>query len=1316
MQFEKIKGDAPGLQAMLHPNRLRSALVGLAVAFFASPAPAQDPRAAPLPERQELPTVRLRGYGAVSATFRPSADASSSVLEIRCESEDKAKILQAKYLSDLGLLPGVARKSMTTRRGKLWVEEADGQGSVAAVRDGARVLILVAPTGPGLAALFEQQFPADAAAPSSEAEAQVPMYLDRWDRHGFRFYYAPWMRPRLPNGRDDDRYDPAGDFTFSRDSGHTGLVFWTTPNPVGSAEGITDAPDWDWALRQAHAMKLPVGVNLSIGDPRWILNRYPEQVTQRQPQYAGAWYGIVNFGVNDILSWCSPQAQDVQLAQTQKVMRAVAPYDDTITSWLEPHGELSHSPCDLIIDYGPDADRSYRTFLKTRYPAIADLSKRYTGGADGLRSWDDVRVPELASFLGWGGDALDLAGTWKISYDAPFEPASAAPDLDDSRWPTLTAPGHQIIVHLPRKPAVFRREIDVDPKWRAAHSHVWLYLWDLNDTRPNPPRPSDVLVFVNGKPVVESPVRREEGHWAMLEVTRELKDGKNSFALMLPQGCLVYRTYLSPSAPREYPNLGPHLNARWADFSDWIAWTREQVVYRYAQGIRQVDPDRPIVFMSPTDYGSGVKRACQDYGGVFHDTGAMAGFWNDYNPMMMSGAGLPSDCEPGSGAVDLADFKRFLGRWITEGTQGVDYFQHIGDVLWKPEVKQYFSESQPLWRLIGKYHSPDAQVGLLTSNRVTRLTGFPWGYDPNTVLRGGQWQWRVADLLRTEYPRDLLDESDFAPGGNASKYRVVIDENTTIMDQPLLDGIERYVRDGGIFITYVQTGRHTSADKDAWPISKLTGYSVTAIDPYGPDGQVRQSRKVHPAPGQDVFRGDWDRVNDGNGLSLKKELPECQDLLLWPDGGVAAGLRRLGKGVVVHLGVKFAHDRGAGNAESTMRVLNDLLHWAGVRRSPAVAKGVLMSHFVSNNGLYDVWAMWNEHDKDAAADLVFREGLKPTTCNEVGADAPVAIDAAGGGAKLAGLKFTPWQTRVFLTPRQELAQAPLRWFTLQRGWWRGTADAGPPVPPLEQKLALDLTADWSFKPLDDLQSDVTPLIGETTDDAGWEKTALGILNVGPHEKLRRAVLRKRFTVPADWKDGRVAFWLLTAAAPSFVDRGRLFLDGREAWDGHGDGPADLDFGGALRPGSTHTLALEVQGDHPLLGLRAGAWLAFTPKPRETFKLAGDWSPSSDGLHFAAPVPLPGRLDATMARRSVVVPEGRTDRTVVFHAATEGSHVRGLLVNGRWIPRTNPYMGAVADFNVTPFVRPGRENEFILVTVECVVRDVALHFYDKGEYP
>ncbi|HEX3999775.1 MAG TPA: hypothetical protein VHX65_14590 [Pirellulales bacterium] len=53
-----------------------------------------------------------------------------------------------------------------------------------------------------------------------------------------------------------------------------------------------------------------------------------------------------------------------------------------------------------------------------------------------------------------------------------------------------------------------------------------------------------------------------------------------------------------------------------------------------------------------------------------------------------------------------------------------------------------------------------------------------------------------------------------------------------------------------------------------------------------------------------------------------------------------------------------------------------------------------------------------------------------------------------------------------------------------------------------------------------------------------------------------------------------------------------------------------------------------------------------------------------------------------ARRSIRIPESATDKNVVFHVLTEDLNVRGLLVNGRWIQRTNPYMGRTADFNVT----------------------------------
>ncbi|MDQ3815674.1 MAG: hypothetical protein M3347_17305, partial [Armatimonadota bacterium] len=56
-----------------------------------------------------LAPVQLRGYGKVSGQFRKiDQPPGASVLQITCESAAKAQIVHAKYVSDLGLPPGVS--------------------------------------------------------------------------------------------------------------------------------------------------------------------------------------------------------------------------------------------------------------------------------------------------------------------------------------------------------------------------------------------------------------------------------------------------------------------------------------------------------------------------------------------------------------------------------------------------------------------------------------------------------------------------------------------------------------------------------------------------------------------------------------------------------------------------------------------------------------------------------------------------------------------------------------------------------------------------------------------------------------------------------------------------------------------------------------------------------------------------------------------------------------------------------------------------------------------------------------------------------
>ena len=652
--------------------------------------------------------------------------------------------------------------------------------------------------------------------------------------------------------------------------------------------------------------------------------------------------------------------------------------------------------------------------------------------------------------------------------------------------------------------------------------------------------------------------------------------------------------------------------------------------------IRQIDPDRPITLMSPDAYMGPIKEVAEDYGGVFHDTGGMAGSWGDMHPIMMQSMGLASDCEPGSGAVDLDDFKRFMGRWSTEGTQGIDYFQHIGDILWKPAVKDYFTATLPLWHLIGKYHVPPAELAVMLSDRNIRLCGFPWNSSearPDLVQRNRFWE--LISNLVADYPRGGVLEQDFARG-KADRFRVILDGNTTIMEPEVVDQIEKWVRRGGVFITYHQTGRHTSAAPDAWPIAKLTGYAVTGIDKLSPNGDGMPSRGLHFAPGQKVFHGDvpqWRYAQHSEGLSLKKIDPACQDLLVWDDGAVAAGVRRLGKGMVFNLG-------------ANSQVLPfQVLEWLQVKKVPIASsnKAVMTRHFVSNNGLYDVWVMWNTEGKAATSDFTFREGCRPAELRDVNTGRSVRLQNGAGVTRLANVAFGAWETHGFLSPRGRIDRAAAEWFALQRDWWSGTADPGTPVKPFKSRSCLDLTDDWAYKILDGGAvgdpAENLALADPGLDDSSWRRMRIGIYNVPDNADAHHIVFRKTFRVPAAWNDGRVCLFTHS----DVMGKWRRYLDGKPLQAR----AADDDLGGVFKPGSSHCLAIEFWGPDLPAGTPAPIFLSYRPRPAARQAIRDRWSYAADRLTYgpASSLPLVApaagsirtrvKIDAAQAARNVM---------------------------------------------------------------------------------
>ena len=1286
-----------------------------------------------------LPPLALRGYGTVSAVFRrlQLAHGSASVLQITCESAAKALLTQAKYLSDARSLPGVKLMHSAIPGRSMTILTATDGAAFAGVVAGTLVEIFAAPAPSDLIALMDQYVPIGTQGSAFLARLEVPMYLDRFDKHGLLCYYGPFREP--PGiAKPNVPYDFGQDFDFAAQN-TVGLVFWDNETLNDTAEGLANLGGWRWAAQEARARHLPMHINTSCGPALWLTNRFRNETMQKQPQYCGSYYriGVAEIGAVGTLSWASESGQDVELGVLQDTVRRFVGYPNVV-GWLEPHGEADYPPLSWLVEYGPVADRDFRRYLEARYASPAELGKAWYADPQKVSSWEEVHVPELATFVGWGPDALDLTGEWKIAYpSAPdghaytretaarfgVQPIPTAavplewyqPAFDDRAWGTVRLSANDRQMFLVHAPAIIRRAFTVPASWLVRHPRQWLYVWDLSEVVGE-----RYPIDINGHGAeLRGAV---QPHWGVAEVTGMLKEGANSIAMRLPRGFLGYRCYIAVTPPRQYPALGRELNTRWSDFVGWSRAVRGESLQRGAEMIRQVDPERPLSFMHPDSYLDLVGQVCANFGGHFHNTGYMAGFWSEYNPIVARSAGRPATAEPGSGAETARDFQAFWGRWLTEGIQSVHYFQHLGDIMWNPAVREVFAANRALYETIGKYHVPRAEVAILYGLRSNALTTWPWGLDPNTNMPGGYWAFNTAYCLLNVCPRDGVTEASFE-NGDVSKYRVIIDSNTSIMTDALVTRIEQYVRVGGIFITFGQTGRHTPTTEGAWPIDTLTGYTVVRIDRYGDGNWPQESHLLKLAPQQTVFQSKpWDGGVRGSGLSLRRVSPDAQDLMLWEDGSVAAGLRQLGSGSVIHLGITFEALGDRTASPMLTALLGQIIDHLQVARVPARAPNVMLRHYISNSGIYDLWMLFNDADTPATTDLTFTGKDPPQALFEAKTAQWTTPDRRGIPG-LYGLTLGPMETRLFQSARPQFDRGPLEWLTVQRDWWAGTTPAAShrlPTPAHDQRNAVDLTDEWAFRGIDGLGDvDVPKLAGPLTDDAQWERRPLGLWGLPDQPHVQRAMWRRNFTVAADWQGGETQLWLRSWFSTTFHDRGRVFVDGRLFREFSADGVAGIDVTQLFQPGSSHLIALDVSGSGTLRGVDGSAWLYHIPDAAVTVDLGGPWTSTIDGLHEAGAVALPGACKALFLTRGVEIDAGQAHRHAVIYIRADGP-VFGVLINGFMIGRHHHMIGQTFCIDITPKVKFGAQNRIELITrdpqQDCRILAVELRFYDHGVYP
>ena len=1186
-----------------------------------------------------LPERNLRGYGLTRAEQR------GNDVVITAESSEKAGLWAARY--DHVYAAYRVRNGVYRLPGGGWTR--------LALKDNT-LMIRYSQTEPS--GWLAEKLP------------EIPFYMNAWDDHPFRFYYRQKATPpseKYPNGIPWKNYDPQGEFDFAKKEG-AGLVFWACSAWGDTARGFDDTGSTRWAMRMAEAQGIPVVLNTNGGAPMWALDAHREEQETGAPDYLGGFHRVGTDWSMSVgkASWASK----IILSEVNDVLANVLRNYNTsnVIDFLEPQGELNHGDFTVFIEYGPVVNASYREYLKAKYGKLSVVAKRWDDNS--LKSWDDVRLPEIAEFAGFGPDAIDLKGTWQ--YRAANQ---------TNEWGVLQMPGHALGAYLPLEPAVMKRTFDIPEK--KAGERMWLYVWDL--TRKQRLR---VSVILNGKRYDDFSAHANS-HWMVRDVTDVLKSKNNEITLELPMGKMCYKIYLSHEAPQYYPHFDRGKNAKWVDFCGWQEWSRSETVRKGLDALRAVEPDKGIVSMSPMAYFNTLREIAGEYGTRFHDTGGMAAFWWELLPMLMHSKGLPFSLEPGGPADDREGFRRMTNFYMSEGVNAIHYFIHLGCVLWNPEIRDEFEKRLPALMMLGKICPPENKIAMVVDSNVNLLMGYPWRTDVASAYPSGYMTWRFAATLGDSFQLDAITPYDFSDG-NASRYRVLLDANNTQMDAEQVAGIERYVRAGGTYIAMFQSGRHAPTKADAWQLRNLAGVVPQWLSQYeektnpksGSRGIELTSKFLMVSREAGSGASDFRDKFQADGAGYRVLADDVKVLWRWEDGTPAVTSRRIGKGQVISFGIR-PHNVHSGYEWC---VLRQIIIDAGIAQKPISMKGGrgFARHYMTTDGLYDIWYADTEGANDYT--ITFRDSKEREIIDVV----------TGKPMKLKG-HFENNDFMMGKSLRGENEKAAWRWVNNQFGWWRGR--------PMPKKLSAWQRVKNFFAKKNKGSSplkypNVLPLMDGWHSEVSGTTCKLEPRVVGLDVAPSNDVLKRTFTVPKDWNKGDIELWATGMHAGWFTEMGQLGieLDGKVIRTPNKSGVTGVLL--PVKPGETHELTFNLVNDNHMRirGFGGPCYLYYRPYPEQEMDLSGTWEKLAT---FIDPKPekvtLPGKYEKACAfRRSVVVPAEWKGKRVRFDYTSLGDGLTGVIVNGRLIRRHHHRFGDRTDVDITPAVKFGAENEFVLV--------------------
>lgn len=1148
-----------------------------------------------------------RGFGRVevAATWSGPPGARSSATRFRCADAGRAMLCASKRLADLTGFGGIAAVDAGGLPGSMLA--CDGAGLWLLAVQGVDVHELFAPDREGLRRLATA-LPAGCRAVVPRSH---PRWLDCFDESGL----GVWV------GGGGEDYDLPDDFAWLQRNRMAMCTLYPGESRL-VAPGVVDSSISEWHAAMAGRHDLAYRSLLFPSRPAWLWNQAP--LPHVRAEAGRVTNPFLEYQATSIAESYEPvPATDRLMDDLRRRMAQRQAADPRFIGW---HG-CTETPNAGILELAAVAGMAETKTQWHRYLrevcgyGLADLAARHYAGRPAPRAWAAVEVPLPRDFLGWDpASGFDLRGTWEMRADPRRLGREATGEwtAGDCNDVLIGMYGTRYNHGKDRASFWMRRTLEIP----AARLEAQRYLHIARSEHHGNYQPA-FAVWVNGRPLPRL-TRDERGDWDQcFDLAGALRPGANLIEMDTCGSPVPGHIFTSGEPYRTYPQLGD-LTQRWYDAVGFSAWLRMQAVEGRLRSLRAGDPDRPLKLMSLVNLLDLAQPLCDRYGAYNHDTGGAAGYWSPMTGGRLARShGQAWSSEQGGPPGDVAAMRKAATLYVMYGNDALDMVFGVSAYSRGPAAA-WVEANLDLLRCIGRMQLPLPPVAILRSARNTRL-GFdqPWNWD----LGRGSLQAVGRNFAYVETP-DLAD-------GTVDRATVLFDAGTVLMTEADVDGLERFVRQGGVFVAQHHSGRHAPGRADAWPIARLTGLTARASGPaLGRSLRFADGQTLWPTlrgrtiDGHGAIRDFRERDITGDPVGFEATGDGVQVVASWTGvaaggGQIAVAVRRLGTGMVVTLGSTFwrdALDAGGAYREgaTAQNVLDELLTSVGVPRDSWTGQPDMWAElWRSKNGVFDLYPVARMDERGGEGDarqaeVSLRRDQAPSRLVEISAAGHPVVAAtwADGRLRLPAAGYLPMQSRVFAAPRADRERAGLDWFRTQAGIWH----ALPGLPPA------------SATPVVAVPDTVMPLAD------GWQLDADGVrreVRLGAFATMglpedAHARFTRSIAIPPAWQGRRIT---LAFDAERYgwglLPQGRLWIDGVPAALPQPIRPAErqgfaLDVAAAAADGSLE-LVLEIDASAvPPAGRKrkpAGVTgiflLSAEPQPLRSEALSGPWEAALD---------------------------------------------------------------------------------------------------------